>query len=89
MASGIPELAGTWAGLRPGTPDGLPYLGPVPGWEGLFAATGHGRKGLILAPVTAGLMARAVLSGDVDPLLVPCLPARVGRVWVVVMCHLR
>ena len=70
------SLARTWAGLRPGTPDGLPHLGPVPGWEGLFAATGHGRKGIILAPITAALMTRAVLDHDIDPLLVPCLPGR-------------
>ncbi len=73
-------LVRTWAGLRPGTPDRLPYLGPVPGWEGLFAATGHGRKGIILAPITGELIARALLSGDVDPLMIPCLPGR--RRWV-------
>lgn len=69
-------LLRTWAGLRPGTPDHLPYLGPIPGWDGLFAATGHGRKGIILAPVTGELMARTILEDDVDPLLMPCLPAR-------------
>jgi glycine oxidase len=73
-------LARTWAGLRPGTPDGLPYLGPVPGWEGLFAATGHGRKGIILAPLTAALLTRAMLDDVCDPLLAPCLPSRVGIV---------
>ena len=57
-------LARTWAGLRPGTPDGLPYLGPVPGVPGLFAATGHGRKGIILAPITGELVAEAVMTGS-------------------------
>jgi glycine oxidase len=70
-------LARSWAGLRPGTPDLLPYLGPVPGWEGLYAATGHGRKGLILAPITGELLARLILDHDLDPLLEPCLPQRV------------
>lgn len=78
VAPGLGDLplARTWAGLRPGTPDGLPHLGPVPGWDGLYAATGHGRKGIILAPITAALMTRAVLDHDLDPLLVPCLPGR-------------
>jgi glycine oxidase len=48
----------------------------VPGWEGLFAATGHGRKGIILAPITGELIARALLSDEVDPLMIPCLPGR-------------
>jgi glycine oxidase len=71
-------LVRTWAGLRPGTPDLLPYLGSVPGWEGLYAATGHGRKGIILAPITGELMARLILENDLDPRLVPCLPNRVS-----------
>lgn len=70
-------LLRTWAGLRPGTLDQIPYLGPIPGWEGLFAATGHGRKGIVLAPITGELMAHAILGGDFDPLLVPCSPGRV------------
>jgi glycine oxidase len=76
-------LLRTWAGLRPGTPDHLPYLGPVPGWEGLYAATGHGRKGIILAPITGELMARAILEGALDPRLVPFLPGRVALAEVV------
>jgi len=69
-------LLSTWAGLRPGTPDHLPYLGPIPGWEGLFAASGHGRKGIILAPITGELVARLLLENDLDPLMVPCLADR-------------
>lgn len=48
-----------WAGLRPGTPDGLPILGAaeVPGY---FVATGHFRDGILLAPVTAHLMAQVI-----------------------------
>jgi glycine oxidase len=48
-----------WAGLRPGTPDGLPILGEssIPGY---FVATGHFRDGILLAPVTARIMARLV-----------------------------
>jgi glycine oxidase len=51
-----------WAGLRPGTPDGLPILGttPVPGY---FVATGHFRDGILLAPITAKLMAELIVDG--------------------------
>lgn len=51
----------TWAGLRPGTPDGLPLLGATP-TPGYFVATGHFRDGILLAPVTAKLMGQ-VISG--------------------------
>jgi glycine oxidase len=77
----VPSLADapivhTWAGLRPGTPDDLPYLGPVPGFEGLIAATGHFRSGLGLAPATAEVVA-AVLAGRALEADLSC--ARVGR----------
>jgi glycine oxidase len=46
------EIEETWAGLRPGTPDGLPILGPTD-IDGLIIATGHYRNGVLLAPITA------------------------------------
>ncbi len=49
------EIIETWCGLRPGTPDQLPILGPVE-IEGLVFATGHYRNGILLAPVTAKLI---------------------------------
>jgi glycine oxidase len=49
-----------WAGLRPGTRDGLPYLGPVPGVAGLFIAAGHFRQGLHLSPGTAVVMSQLI-----------------------------
>jgi glycine oxidase len=57
----VPALADaalleSWSGLRPGTPDGLPILGPDPDLEGLFYATGHYRNGILLAPLTARLL---------------------------------
>lgn len=66
LAPGLADLplARTWAGLRPGTPDGLPRIGPVPGLDGLIAATGHGRKGIILAPITGERVAEAIVSGE-------------------------
>ena len=50
-----------WCGLRPCTPDGIPYVGPVPGQSGLFVATGHAMLGLTLAPVTGKLIEGYVL----------------------------
>ena len=51
-----------WAGLRPGTPDGLPILGAT-STQGYFVAAGHFRDGILLAPVTARLMGQAI-SGE-------------------------
>jgi glycine oxidase len=61
----VPELARArqheaWAGLRPGTPDGLPILGKT-ATPGYFIASGHYRDGILLAPVTAKVMADLVL----------------------------
>jgi len=55
------ELAGAIAGLRPGTPDNLPRIGPG-AVDGLILATGHFRNGILLAPLTAELVA-AQLAG--------------------------
>jgi D-amino-acid dehydrogenase len=52
-----------WSGLRPCTPDGLPYVGHVKGWGNFCAATGHAMMGLSLGPVTGKLVA-AMLSGE-------------------------
>src|SRR5439155_4489767 len=52
-----------WAGLRPGTPDGWPYLGPVPPVQNLWVSTGHYRKGILLAPLCARLVAASILAG--------------------------
>jgi glycine oxidase len=51
----------TWAGLRPGSPDGLPFIGPVPGYDNLFAAVGHGRAGVQLSIGTAHMVADLIL----------------------------
>ncbi len=76
-----PALAGfsiteSWAGIRPGTPDGLPLLGPTP-IEGYFLASGHYRNGILLAPATARLIADAIEKESVAP-LAPFLIARFG-----------
>jgi glycine oxidase len=50
-----------WAGLRPGSPDGMPYLGRVPGCDNLHVAAGHFRAGLQLSPATGLVMAQHLL----------------------------
>ncbi|HEU0317496.1 MAG TPA: FAD-dependent oxidoreductase, partial [Solirubrobacteraceae bacterium] len=56
------EICALEAGLRPGTPDNLPVIGPGDR-EGLYWATGHYRNGILLAPVTARIVARALRRG--------------------------
>ena len=51
----------SWSGLRPGTPDELPILGPDPEVAGLHYATGHYRNGILLAPITGQLIAESIL----------------------------
>ncbi len=46
-------LEASWAGLRPGSPDGSPFIGPVPGWDNVFVAAGHFRAGVQLSIGTA------------------------------------
>jgi glycine oxidase len=57
-----------WWGFRPATPDELPILG-ASAWENLMLATGHYRNGILLAPVTAKLLADLILEKKLDPLL--------------------
>jgi len=59
---GDARFLSAWAGLRPGTPDGLPILGAMP-TPGYFVATGHFRDGILLAPVTAKVMGQ-MLAGE-------------------------
>lgn len=56
------EILDTWSGLRPGTPDQMPILGPTD-VEGLLIATGHYRNGILLAPVTAKLITEWITDG--------------------------
>lgn len=52
-ALGSLAITRSWAGLRPGTPDGLPIVGPEPSVPNLWYSTGHGRNGILLAGITA------------------------------------
>jgi len=65
-----------WAGLRPGTPDRRPYIGPVPGLDRLLAATGPYRTGLALAPITAEIAGDLVIRGATNRDLSLCRPGR-------------
>jgi glycine oxidase len=80
----VPALAGaTFAaarqGLRPGSPDDLPYVGPSALMPGLFYACGHYRNGALLAPLTATLVASLVAGDRSDPALALVAPSRAGR----------
>jgi glycine oxidase len=74
--AGLP-LVGSWAGLRPATPDRLPYLGRAP-VDGLLFATGHFRNGILLAPITAEIIARLIADRDPGIDLAPFDPMRVA-----------
>lgn len=65
---GIEELPvdETWCGFRPGSRDDAPILGPCE-IGGLVFATGHHRNGILLAPATADVISRLVLTGEMDP----------------------
>jgi len=77
----VPALANatiekTWAGLRPGSYDGLPYLGQLPGLKNAFIAAGHFRSGLFLSTATAVVMSQ-LLRGEKPA--IDLSPFRVGR----------
>jgi glycine oxidase len=76
----IPELQNAkiledWAGLRPGTPDALPILGAT-STPGYYVATGHFRDGILLAPITARLMAQVIEGKSSDFDLTAFSPSR-------------
>jgi glycine oxidase len=66
----------SWSGLRPGSADGLPFLGLVPGFDNLWIAAGHFTHGVLLAPATGRLMAQALLGERTDLDLEPFAPGR-------------
>jgi glycine oxidase len=75
----IARVASAWAGLRPGSSDGLPILGRLPGWSNAWVATGHFRNGILLSPITGKLIAESVLAGRDAPALAPFSPRRFGE----------
>ncbi|MBD2896814.1 glycine oxidase ThiO [Spirillospora sp. NPDC000708] len=69
------EFAEVTAGLRPGSPDNAPLMGPT-ALPGLYLGTGHFRNGILLAPVSADALAAMLLDGPVPEVAAPFSPAR-------------
>lgn len=61
---GAAELVEVRVGSRPVSADGLPLVGPVPGWSNAFVATGHGAEGLLLGPLSAAVLADSMLEAS-------------------------
>jgi glycine oxidase len=77
----VPRLAGcaflgAWSGLRPGTPDGLPCLGPFEALPNLVAAAGHFRNGILQAPSTAAIVTALVTGAALPFDIAPLRPGR-------------
>ncbi|MDQ8701483.1 glycine oxidase ThiO [Streptomyces sp. LHD-70] len=79
LVPGITELplTETRAGLRPGSPDNAPLLGPTE-LPGLHLATGHYRNGVLLTPVTGDAMAHVLTTGELPEAVRPFTPQRFG-----------
>ncbi|PNV34992.1 glycine oxidase ThiO [Streptomyces sp. DH-12] len=79
LVPGLTELplTETAAGLRPGSPDNAPLLGPT-GLDGLLLATGHHRNGVLLTPVTGDAMAQVLTTGELPEEALPFTPRRFG-----------
>ena len=79
----VPALASaavvsSWSGLRPGTPDDLPIMGKTK-MAGVFVATGHFRNGILLAPITAQIMADMITGKRVTADISAFAPERFGQ----------
>jgi glycine oxidase len=74
------EIVEAWSGLRPDTSDHLPILGPS-GVDNLLLATGHFRNGILLAPITAELIAATISGGGPILELIPFSIARFHRTF--------
>lgn len=66
--------------LRPVAPDGLPVMGPVPGWEGVYLSTGAGRKGIILSPSMGKLTAEMALGRGDEATMAAFSPVRFSSI---------
>jgi len=71
------EVVGHWAGLRPGSPEGIPFIGEVPSHPGLWLNCGHFRNGLVLAPASCQLLVDLMLGRE--PIIDPAPYASAGR----------
>ena len=77
-AAASARCEGARAGLRPATPDELPIIGPSSTMPGVYYATGHYRNGVLLAPLTAVMLADLILTGHERPESALVQPARFG-----------
>jgi len=66
----------TWAGLRPGSGDGHPLIGVLPGFDNVAVASGHFRNGILLGPLTGELVAQALINGRWPEHTLPFAPSR-------------
>ena len=71
------EVVGHWAGLRPGSPEGIPFIGELPEHPGLWLNCGHFRNGLVLAPASCQLLVDLMLGRE--PIIDPAPYAPAGR----------
>ena len=60
------EVVAHLAGVRPLSADRMPLIGPVPGWDGVYLATGHGTKGIHLSAITGRILADLMVRGDTE-----------------------
>lgn len=65
--------------LRPVSEDGLPMIGEVPGWQGVYLATGAGRSGILLRPAMGQAVADLVTKGRTDLPIDACSPSRFAQ----------
>jgi glycine oxidase len=70
----VPEVAGAelykvWSGLRPSSPDDIPILGPIDGWDGVLLAVGHYRSGILLSAATGKRITDYIVMGEESSLL--------------------
>lgn len=75
---GEAQVSESWAGFRPGSPDGRPFLGRLGSWRGLLIASGHSRHGIQLAPGTATVLTELLTAGSSKQDLAPFSPNRKG-----------
>lgn len=69
-------IENSWAGLRPGSFDGFPYIGRMPGFDNAYAAAGHYRSGLHMSPGTAVVLRQLMLGDEPE---IDLTPFNVGR----------
>ena len=72
------EVLNHVSGLRPGSGDGLPLIGPVPGWDGLYIVSGHFRTGMNLSLMSAKIISNLIARGSSPPYAKAFDPGRFG-----------